>query len=466
MKFFRFLVPGSWFLVAVSLGCERKTSIPSAPITCSPGYAASALPEDPPVSQAGDCRALFDPVVIGTPKEDARVRVFALAHRIDVQEGESESAYLQTMDCMMASASTYFSKNIPNLVVFEEYAGLPLVFHGDAGDVARKQSTLLGAALLFTKLTEPRAVIHRMASHAWKPFIRTFSHLARKYDVPIMTTTLVPAFDPQTLDVSESDLSVTNTTLLFDTQGRIVYRWDKVNLVPSEQGFEITSGALESVGSCDYAGYRFGIGISLDAFIPSYLSHLNDLGVQVLVQPDANDSSWASAGGAGYWQPEEWLGSVFFSLQDEYPNILYNVNPMMTGRFFDETFDGQTAITAKNDPRIRRDVNYVGNRPLDLYPLGPRPGQPNMGPFPLGGFVVLGPWFIEDPAFPVTCEAGISPCLGLDRVARDPSRFSELSRAERADDHLSAYQDTLISLADERDSIPPSFLESLVFADL
>ncbi|MBI2061200.1 MAG: hypothetical protein HYT87_15790 [Nitrospirae bacterium] len=466
MNISQFLVPGSWILAALGLSCEKGESLTSAPITCTPAYTASAIPEAPSMAAGGvDCAKLFDPVVLGSMKQDAKVRVFALGRRVNVEEGESEASYAAVIDCMMKRSSDYFRKDIPNLVVFEEYTGLPLVFVGDEGARARRQTSLFIAAAQFADSGDVKVIVHKLASHGWKSFTRTFAYAAQKYGVPVMATTLVPMFDAATLAVSASDTRVTNATLFFDTQGRIVYRWDKVNLVPFEQTIEVTPGALGDVGACDYAGYRYGIGISLDAFIPAYLKHLNDLGVQVLVQPDANDSSWTSIGGAGYWQPEEWLGSVLYSMQDAYPSLIYNVNPMMTGRFMDEVFDGQTAITAKSDPRIRRDINYVGNRPLAEYPLGVRPGQPNMGPFPSGGFLVMGPWIINDPAFPAICPTGDSVCLGLDRVLDAPENLSGLSRAE-GPDRLNEVQRKLMEFGEKRETFSLPFLESLVFADL
>jgi len=156
--------------------------------------------------------------------------------------------------------------------------------------------------------------------------------------------------------------------------------------VPEERDLlDLSKGTLSDVTVFNIPGTSINlcVGISLDAFIPEYVRHLDEQGCNVFLQPDANPGMWAAY--YPYWQPDDWLGSVMGTMQ--YTNIQYNVNPMMTGNFFDMVFDGQSAITAKYDGDIRRDINYIGNLPLT-------PGYDDK--YPAGGFLLLGPWLEVD----------------------------------------------------------------------
>jgi len=74
-------------------------------------------------------------------------------------------------------------------------------------------------------------------------------------------------------------------------------------------------------------------------------------GVDVMVQAEANPGRWAGEGGAGQWQPQEWMGSAYRSVADPTLHVRYAVNPFMVGNLLDLPFDGQSAITARTSPR-------------------------------------------------------------------------------------------------------------------
>ncbi len=76
------------------------------------------------------------------------------------------------------------------------------------------------------------------------------------------------------------------------------------------------------------------------------------LGVDVMIQADANPGPWAAytdpaQGGTGAWQPLEWMGSTWRAVADPTVSFAYNVTPMMTGNLLDLMFDGQSSITAR-----------------------------------------------------------------------------------------------------------------------
>lgn len=388
-----------------------------------------------------------DVVVIGRPIDggspDKTIRAFSVAHKHTLDIGASEEAYYKKMKSMMDLVKGELSREYINLFVFPEDAGLVLAFLGSRGEQGRKETFALNAFIdLFESYSDSinyyvkkfgtqspsRILTLALTDTLWRPFYNTFSSLAKEYNVYILSCTNVaeavlstdpgdvsalgdPDF-PERGDVYvASSPNVWNTCFLFNPQGEIVHRTKKVNLVPEEKALlDLTNGKLEDVSIYNIPGTSINlcVGISLDAFIRSYVTHLDAQGCNIFLQPDANPGMWAAF--YPYWQPDDWLGSVMGTMQ--YNNIQYNVNPMMTGNFFDMVFDGQSAITAKHDPDIRRDINYIGNSNLtpDYDAL-----------YPVGGFLLMGPWVMEDPG-------ASQPSLSLEE-RRDVLRKKSLALA-------------------------------------
>ena len=115
---------------------------------------------------------------------------------------------------------------------------------------------------------------------------------------------------------------------------------------------------------------------------------MSKLGVDTVIQAEANPGRWAADGGGGYWQPLEWMGSAWRAVADPTVRFRYAVNPMMVGNLLDLDFDGQSAILARgHHGRLRA---YVGNARLE-----PADGDPATANVYVGGkpqFLALAPW--------------------------------------------------------------------------
>ena len=133
---------------------------------------------------------------------------------------------------------------------------------------------------------------------------------------------------------------------------------------------------------------KVGIAIGLDAFTPEYLRTLDNQGTCIVIQNDANDRPWARPSHTGEWQPQEWLNSVLGCLQDDYPNLHYNICAMQSGNFFDLVFDGQSTITKKSECEPDPRCNFVGNEGFRHTVTG-KPMK--------GEILALSPWVVEDP---------------------------------------------------------------------
>jgi hypothetical protein len=150
---------------------------------------------------------------------------------------------------------------------------------------------------------------------------------------------------------------------------------------------------------------------------------MDALGVDVVVQAEANPGRWAAVVPGG-WQPLEWMNSTWRSVADPYAGFLYNICPHLVGNLLDLPFDGQTVI-AKRGARGAA-AQYVGNGEFvdgtDLEPY-----RPYVGAKP--EFIVMAPWVNED----ATREQLLATGTALSPGSRDALENDYLETAVWAD---------------------------------
>jgi hypothetical protein len=276
-------------------------------------------------------------------------------------------------------------------------------------------------------ISPTRALLLASCDALYRPLVETLSRLAVKYSATIVAGTLAPEVRRST-DAREirrwgragadsvyipTGPEVYNTALVFGPNGALLGRVHKVFLTASDrEQLDLTPGQLEDVQVIPTPAGRLGVAISLDAFTPQYVRHLDALGAEVVVQPDANDTRWAGlTRETRRWQPEEWLLSVLGSIQPKYRNLRYNVCAMQTGNLYEIPFDGQSSISAQRDeplPKPAPNRTFIG---VDEHV------NPTTGEVLLGEFLAVAPWVMEDP---VVHE----PILSLDERRK---RLAEMS---------------------------------------
>jgi hypothetical protein len=189
----------------------------------------------------------------------------------------------------------------------------------------------------------------------------------------------------------------------------LLFRNEKVPLTDSEktllaldEGPATGPAALANARGWVVAGHRLGFATSLPAFAwgypigtrprgfrpcadlrVTYAACMDALGVDTMIQAEANNGRWAGNGGGGYWQPLEWMGSSWRSVADPTLRIRYAVNPFLVGNLLDLPFDGQSAILGRGVRRTPR--TYVGNTVRERLESGPKPQ-----------FLALAPWVRPD----------------------------------------------------------------------
>jgi len=129
---------------------------------------------------------------------------------------------------------------------------------------------------------------------------------------------------------------------------------------------------------------RVGAAISRDAFYAPFVQRMEDLGAELVAQPEAWTDGWMREDAQGGWLPDVILSSGWSHTQ-KYRGLTANATPMLHGNLFDLLFDGQVWLTRKGTP--------------DEVPRG------FVGSLPLRGWRELGPWAMEDPG---VSEPGLS----------------------------------------------------------
>jgi glycerophosphoryl diester phosphodiesterase len=276
-----------------------------------------------------------------------------------------------------------------------------------------------------------------------RAFSQTFSDIARDYGVYVVASNNQPRYrassdpleillfgDPDLALVDEvyvaTSARVTNQTVLWGPvdvhpeapagEKNLLFRNDKVpitsierDLIAIDEGPATGDAALPNAAGWEVAGFRLGFATSLPAFAwgydfgerpaelepcadvrISYMPCMDALGVDVVVQAEANPGRWAMDQ-AGGWQPLEWMESTWRTVAEPSVKFAYNVTPHMVGNLLDLAFDGQSAITRRGHPGPG--MHYVGNLEF-APPVDPERYAQDVGD--KSEFVVLAPWVVPD----------------------------------------------------------------------
>jgi hypothetical protein len=165
--------------------------------------------------------------------------------------------------------------------------------------------------------------------------------------------------------------------MLYDPTGARVGRSNKVFLTDAEEALlDLSNGSLANIRALETPFGRVGMAISRDAFYPPYMQRLDDLDVDLVIQPEAY-GGWSIANPIEEeWLPESFMASGWLHTQN-HRSFQYSLNAILTGNFFDIVFDGQSHIAEKMTPSALRRA-YIGQTPVP-------------------GFAEVGPWVIADP---------------------------------------------------------------------
>lgn len=321
--------------------------------------------------------------------------------------------------------------------------GAPAGIAGALGLLNSAYAPQIAAVQALLGPIDPRKQVFVAATDTFaRAYMQTFSDIARDYGVYVVGSNNHPRYrasrdpaeialfqDPDLPPVDEvyiaTTATVTNQTDLWGPvdlhpqapkgETNLLFRNDKVPLTDIERTLlALDEGpATGAAGRANAAGwvvegFRLGFATSLPAFQwgsdfgqphpadacedvrDSFMSCMDQLGVEVVVQAEANPGRWAALVPGG-WQPLEWMNSAWRTVADPHAGFLYNLCPHLVGNLLDLPFDGQTVI-AKRGGR-GTPGRYVGNTEFvagtDLEPF-----RPYLGDKP--EFVALAPWVTPD----------------------------------------------------------------------
>lgn len=326
---------------------------------------------------------------------------------------------------------------------------------------------------------DPRKQVFVAATDTFvRAYMQTFSDIARDYGVYVVASNNMPRYrasraaadialfgDPE-VQADEvyiaSSARVTNTTHLWGPRDlhpeaprgatNLLFANDKVPLTDIEQtligldeGPATGDAARSNAAGYEVEGFRLGFATSLPAFQwgydfgqrpanlepcadvrAHYMPCMDALGVNVVIQAEANPGRWAQ-NYAGGWQPLEWMNSTWRTVGEPSVGFLYNVTAHLVGNLLDLAFDGQTAITARHARATP--AHYVGNLEFidgtDLEAYRPFLGDK-------AEFIGLAPWVTPDAsrAELIATGAALSPGSGdaLENDYLETAVWADLTR--------------------------------------
>jgi hypothetical protein len=216
---------------------------------------------------------------------------------------------------------------------------------------------------------------------------------------------------------------VRNRQLLLAPTGELAAVHDKVTLVPleadAEAGLGLEPASLAEVGVADLAIGRVGTVISKDAWMPDVNERLEQLGAQILLQPEAFDRWGApdhdeASGQRDLWPPDKFQRGGWWMLQ-RHPGFRLNLAPMLLGSLGELAFDGQ-ALVAVPTPAGEPGLGLLG-QPAD------------------GGWAAVGPWW-RDPAISGSVAGRVAGSRAEAARVRTAASERVAAPADRGSDHV------------------------------
>lgn len=352
-------------------------------------------------------------------------RVFVPSYRFDLDALESHQSFREHIHQLVRNkVLPCMPRQGASLVLFPEAMSLPMLLIGPKAAQVRQMSdsnralssmiTAVPDAFGYYGEKYPNSSPNsRFILAMTDPVVRatydTFGSIAALYNLYLSVTVTLPEFkrvdDPDRVarladpDITapayayEADSSdVYSRQILFGPDGEVVDETRKTYL--SSMGREqlgLSDARLSAVHTFETPWGPSAVTISNAALMPNVQDRLDDLGAQVLLQPNAQTGGWATAqnlpidlpdedgvNATSIWQPDRFMLGAY-NLVQRSPRVSRSYVSQMTGNFFEITLDGQVQMVADAQTHPESDA-FIG--------------QQNSAP---GNFFV-GPWVVDDPS--------------------------------------------------------------------
>jgi predicted amidohydrolase len=284
------------------------------------------------------------------------IQLFAVQARwslADYRDPEAVDAFVRRL---MAAVEEWRRPELPCLVAFPEFIGLPLLFLGSVPlvegcarwteavpRVIHAHEAAVSACCARFGVSPQRGLMLARAEAMEAVYTGTFSRAAAAHRCHLAAGSLPTPF----LGGAPEDGSVYNVAYLFGPAGELIGKQGKVHpygLEGSPEGLDITAAPVERVRVFPTELGRIGIAVCYDAWQEDVMSRLEAQGAQFLIQPSANPRPWDA------WQADDWQTGLWQGVQAS-SSARYGVNPMMVGSLFapgDEySCQGRSSIIAR-----------------------------------------------------------------------------------------------------------------------
>ncbi len=337
--------------------------------------------------------ALIAGTVGAQPRE---FRAFAVAYKHEIDRSVSYDSFRAAIRQQFEKdIAPYLRDDVPNLVSYPENQTLMAYLVGLRGEIGRNSIQTAGAIAGLASLAGPYApqIAYYQARFpgATAPgqllqlgltdtlarlVMETFGPLADEYDIYLSISSNLAPFEriegPEAALLADPETGAShayratapeiyNRNFIFGPDGRLLTIQDKAYLVPIEReqgaGLGLTGIETWQLPVFDLPFARVGTVISKDAWMPDVNDRLDQLGAELLIQPEAF-STWAVSG-EDLWPPDKFQRGGWWMVQ-KHPAIAVNSTPMLTGNLGDLTFDGQPLLAREAGPALRC---LMGQRP-------------------------------------------------------------------------------------------------------
>ncbi|MCS6861956.1 MAG: hypothetical protein NZT92_16745 [Abditibacteriales bacterium] len=308
-----------------------------------------------------------------------RLQVTAVQARWSLDMYLDAMAFEGRIRRLMDWANERRDADLPHLVVFPEFIGLPLIFL-DVGDAVRDCLRWREAGMVLAQrygedivpychrfgVGATRGLLLALSGKVHDVYVQTFAQAAAEYRCYIVAGS---AALPDFVDDKPRDGNVYNVSYFFAPDGSLIGTQKKVHLLEEEgspEGLDLAPTPAADVRAFPTEFGSVGIALCLDAFHDDVMRALAAQDARLIAQPSANPRAWDE------WQAADWKRGLYQKVQD-FPALQSGVNPMMVGYLFawdDElSCQGRSAIVTQADltPDGSGYVAIASNQPWGRY---------------------------------------------------------------------------------------------------
>jgi predicted amidohydrolase len=309
-----------------------------------------------------------------------RLQVTAVQARWSLDMYDDAMAFEGRVRRLMDWANERRDADLPHLVVFPEFIGLPLIFLDVCGavkDCVRWREAGMVLAQRYGEdvaqychkfgVSPTRGLLLALSGKVHDVYVQTFSQAAAEYRCYVIAGSAALPDMESSHDFSRGN--VYNVSYFFAPDGSLIGTQKKVHLFEEEgtpEGLDLVAAPPADARAFPTEFGNVGIALCLDAFHDDVMGALAAQGASIVAQPSANPREWDE------WQAADWKRGIHQKVQDN-PALQYGINPMMVGSLFawdDElSCQGRSSIVTKTDltPDESGYIALASNQPWSRY---------------------------------------------------------------------------------------------------